>query len=418
MSSQHPQDGVEEHRTRAPAAPREAAAWVAAHLARAGYRALFAGGCVRDRLLGLDPADYDVATSATPEQIRVVFPHAIGVGESFGVMLVRHGGRTIEVATFRSESGYADGRRPTEVRFTDEREDALRRDFTINGLFEDPVTGQILDYVNGRADLQARVLRAIGDATERFREDRLRALRAVRFTARFALALDPATRAAVQAFAHDLAGVSRERIGHEVRRMLAHPSRAAAVELCEALDLAPSVLNEPAGALDLAPLRALPPEAVVPTGLASWMLGRGGVTTKARQEHWRAALCLSNTESDQLAATLALRARMLEGWAAADAAGRKRMAASDVFAGALQLVASAQPTLAAQVQADYAALSATGLAPQPFLTGEDLIRAGMRPGPGFKTVLDTLYDQQLNGVLATREQALAALARWPSGQAG
>lgn len=382
---------------------------------------------MRDRLLGLDPADYDVATSATPEQIRAVFPHAIGVGESFGVMLVRHGGRTVEVATFRSESGYADGRRPTDVRFTDEREDALRRDFTINGLFEDPVTGQILDYVNGRADLQARVLRAIGHATERFREDRLRALRAVRFTARFALTLEPATRAAVQAFAHDLAGVSRERIGHEVRRMLAHPSRALAVELCEALDLAPSVLNEAGAgagagaagaALDLAPLRALPPEAVVPTGLAAWMLGRGGVTTKARQEHWRAALCLSNTESDQLAATLALRARVLEGWAAADAAGRKRMAALEVFAGALQLVGAADPVLAAQVRADYETLASTGLAPQPYLTGEDLIRAGMRPGPGFKKVLDTLYDQQLNGLLASREQALAALARWPSGHAG
>ncbi len=342
---------------------------VAAHLARAGYRALFAGGCVRDRLLGLDPADYDVATSATPEQIRAVFPHAIGVGESFGVMLVRHGGRTVEVATFRSESGYADGRRPTDVRFTDEREDALRRDFTINGLFEDPVTGQILDYVNGRADLQARVLRAIGHATERFREDRLRALRAVRFTARFALTLEPATRAAVQAFAHDLAGVSRERIGHEVRRMLAHPSRALAVELCEALDLAPSVLNEAGAgagagaagaALDLAPLRAAARGGGT-TGLAAWMLGRGGGNPGLWQEHWRAALCLSNTESGTTGSRLPASVRGC--WKG----GRQPMQqAASAWPRWRRLPVrrgqAADPVLAAQVRADYETLASTGLA--------------------------------------------------------
>ena len=133
------------------ATAREAASWVAARLVEAGFRALFAGGCVRDRLLGLEPADYDVATDATPEQVRRVFPRAIGVGESFGVMLVRHGGRSVEVATFRADGSYADERRPDGVRFTDDREDALRRDFTVNGLFEDPETGAVIDHEIGRA---------------------------------------------------------------------------------------------------------------------------------------------------------------------------------------------------------------------------------------------------------------------------
>jgi len=143
-----------------PVAPREAAAWVARRLREAGFRALFAGGCVRDTLLGHEAADYDVATDASPDEVRRVFPRAIGVGESFGVMLVRHGGRSVEVATFRADGSYADGRRPEGVRFTDDREDALRRDFTVNGMFEDPETGEVIDHVGGRADLAAGVLRS------------------------------------------------------------------------------------------------------------------------------------------------------------------------------------------------------------------------------------------------------------------
>ena len=161
---------------------------VAERLIAAGHRALFAGGCVRDRLLGRTPGDHDVATSATPEQVEALFPRALTVGARFGVVVVPVEGGNVEVATFRADGRYVDGRRPEGVVFSDPPTDASRRDFTVNGLFEDPVTGEVLDYVGGRADLAARLLRAIGDPEARFREDHLRLLRAVRFAVRLGFA--------------------------------------------------------------------------------------------------------------------------------------------------------------------------------------------------------------------------------------
>ena len=407
-----------------PVAPREAAAWVARRLREAGFRALFAGGCVRDTLLGHEAADYDVATDASPDEVRRVFPRAIGVGESFGVMLVRHGGRSVEVATFRADGSYADGRRPEGVRFTDDREDALRRDFTVNGMFEDPETGEVIDHVGGRADLEARILRAIGDAAARMQEDRLRTLRAARFAARFGLSIDPATEEAVRRFAGDLAAVSRERIGNEVRRMLAHPSRARAVELVDRLGLAPSVLLEPAGAAatDRSLLAALPAGAGLEESLAAWMLGRPGAggmrdAGAARQRAWREALVLSNGESDLLAAILLNHDRIPARWPGGDSAARKRLAASPGFRGALALLAGAGHPVAAAVAADLPALEAEGLAPAPFVTGDDLVAMGMRPGPAFRPLLDRLYDLQLNGAVRDRTAALDA-ARGPGGHGG
>jgi poly(A) polymerase len=404
----------------APVAPRVAASWVARRLREAGFRALFAGGCVRDALLGHEAADYDVATDAVPEEIRRVFPRAIGVGESFGVMLVRHGGRSVEVATFRADGSYADGRRPDGVRFTDDREDALRRDFTVNGLFEDPETGEVIDHVGGRADLAAGVLRAIGDPEARLREDRLRALRAARFAARFALRVDPATESAVRRFAGDLAAVSRERVGNEIRRMLVHPTRARAVELVESLGLGPSVLLVPEAATDRSLLAALAPGAGFEESLAAWMLGRPGAegasdVSAARQRRWRDALVLSNGESDLLAAILANVPRIPASWTQADRAGRKRLAASDGFRGALALLRAAGHPIAAAVTADLPELEREGLRPAPFVTGDDLVALGMRPGPAFRPLLDRAYDLQLNGAVADREAALAAVRTLISG---
>lgn len=411
----------------APMAPRLAAAWVARGLREAGHRALFAGGCVRDSLLGHEAADYDVATGATPDEIRRVFPRAIGVGESFGVMLVRHGGRSVEVATFRADGSYTDGRRPDAVRFSDDREDALRRDFTINGMFEDPETGEIVDHVGGRADLEARILRAIGAPEDRLREDRLRALRAARFAARFSLAIDPATEAAVRRFAPDLAAVSRERIGNEVRRMLAHPSRARAVELVESLALGASVLAERAERVDHARVAGLAPGAGVEEALAAWMLGRSTAAadapscagdrphadvSPARQRRWRDALVLSNDESDGVAAILAMRPRIIERWPGGDAAARKRMASGPGFAGALAVLRAEGNPVVTTVDGDLPALRAQGLAPTPFVTGDDLVAMGMRPGPEFRPMLDRTYDLQLNGALADRDAALAAVRGW------
>ena len=412
--------GAHDHGT--PVPPREAAAWVARRLRDAGFRALFAGGCVRDMLLGHEAADYDVATNAVPEEIRRVFPRAIGVGESFGVMLVRHGGRSVEVATFRADGSYTDGRRPDGVRFSDDREDALRRDFTVNGLFEDPETGEVIDHVGGRADLAAGLLRAIGVPEDRLREDRLRALRAARFAARFGLRIDPDTEAAVRRFAPDLAAVSRERVGNEVRRMLTHPNRARAVELVESLGLGDSVLAERGAGTDLARLAALAPGAGVEEALAAWMLGRRAGSpaqpddAPARQRRWRDALVLSNGETEGVAAILALRPRIEAEWPSGDAARRKRMASAPGFAGALALLRAERSPVVAAVDADLPALRAEGLRPDPFVTGDDLVALGMTPGPAFRPMLDRAYDQQLNGGFADRAAALAAVRTWLQGR--
>src|SRR5215472_12997894 len=209
-------------------------------LRQRGFQAYLAGGCVRDLLLKREPTDYDVATNATPRQVMDVFPETYAVGAQFGVVLVpipeneQPTGRTssthaLEVATFRSDIGYSDGRHPDEVRFSqDPREDVARRDFTINGMMLDPVSGEILDFVGGRSDLSAGVIRAIGDPERRIAEDKLRMLRAIRFAARFEYRIEPATFAAMQELANRIGVVSRERVRDEITRMLVegHASRA------------------------------------------------------------------------------------------------------------------------------------------------------------------------------------------------
>ncbi len=233
--------------------PREFAVRVVRRLQEAGHTALWAGGCVRDLLLGLSAADYDVATSATPDEVRTLFGHrrTLAVGASFGVIVVvgRGDEGQVEVATFRTEGPYLDGRRPERVEFATAEQDALRRDFTINGLFLDPLTDEVFDYVGGRADLERRVLRAIGDPVERFREDKLRMLRGVRLAARFDYALDPHTAAAITAHADEILVVSQERIAQELKKMLEHPRRVAAIRLAEELGLLARILPEGTGEL-------------------------------------------------------------------------------------------------------------------------------------------------------------------------
>ena len=214
---------------------REFAIEVVRKLQQAGFEALWAGGCVRDQLLGLPPQDYDVATSAKPEQIRELFGkrRTLPIGVAFGVITVLgpQSTKQIEVATFRRDAEYSDGRRPDTVEFTDAREDALRRDFTINGMFFDPITEQVIDFVGGQEDLAEGQVCAIGDPHHRIAEDKLRMLRAVRFTATFDFELETETLAAIQQHAAEIRVVSEERIGAELSRMLAHPNRAIAVKL-------------------------------------------------------------------------------------------------------------------------------------------------------------------------------------------
>jgi poly(A) polymerase len=204
---------------------RESAFAVVKKLQEGGFVALFAGGCVRDQLLGRKPKDYDVATDAVPEEVEALFPKTIPIGKAFGVIAVVDGKEVVEVATFREDIGSLDGRRPETILFSAAKEDALRRDFTINGMFFDPVKEQLLDYVHGRRDLERRLVKAIGAPAERFQEDHLRMLRAVRFAHNLGFALDPATETAIQSMAGLIAKISAERIEQELSRILTESPR-------------------------------------------------------------------------------------------------------------------------------------------------------------------------------------------------
>jgi len=191
----------------------------------AGFTAYFAGGAVRDKLTGRPPKDYDIATDALPDSIENFFPKTVAVGKAFGVIVVVQNGLETEVATFRTDVGYQDGRRPDSVQFCGAQEDAKRRDFTINGMFYDPVTDKIIDYVGGRADLEKKIIRAIGNPETRFAEDHLRMLRAVRFAHTLEFEIEPATRAAIQQYAANLSKISAERIENEFSRILTESAK-------------------------------------------------------------------------------------------------------------------------------------------------------------------------------------------------
>jgi len=218
-----------------------------ASLRAAGHEALLAGGCVRDLLLGREPKDYDVATSARPEQVEALFSHTVPVGKAFGVIRVldeQDRSRAVEVATFRSDGAYVDGRHPSSVHFTDARHDAARRDFTINALFLDPSSGEVIDYVQGRADLDACVIRAVGDARARFAEDKLRLLRAVRFAAGLGFEIDTATLAAVREMAAQISVCSAERIRDEIEKLITHKGASHGLQLMFDTGLMDAVLPE------------------------------------------------------------------------------------------------------------------------------------------------------------------------------
>lgn len=224
--------------------PRETATEIVRRLQQAGNTAFWVGGCVRDFLLGCEPQDYDIATSALPEDIERLFSRTVAVGRKFGVMLVVEGGHNFQVATFRVESDYGDGRRPGRVTFSDARADALRRDFTVNGLFYDPLVPQLYDWVGGEADLKAKTLRTIGPPEERFAEDHLRLLRAVRFAAQLGFDLEAGTFAAVKALAHKIQRISAERIRDELLKLFAPPHAARGLDLLRESGLLEYILPE------------------------------------------------------------------------------------------------------------------------------------------------------------------------------
>lgn len=437
-----------------PDARREFATDVVRRLRGAGFQALWAGGCVRDLILGLSPNDFDVATDARPEQVTDLFrKRTIPVGESFGVVRVRgpHGsGLEVEVATFRSDGIYLDGRRPESVVFSSPQLDAERRDFTINGMFLDPLTGEVLDYVGGRADLGAKVLRAIGDPSARFREDKLRLLRAVRFAARFGLSIDPATHAAVVAMADQVPVVAAERIAQELRRMLVHDSRADAMGLMTSTGLmaavAPDVVAmkglfqgkpvQSEGDLwdhTLLVLSLLPPEPSFPLAFAALLHDIGKPRTKSVEQgrfhfhnHEVVGREIADVIARQLKLSTAERERAL--WLVefhqylGEATRMREAKLKRILAepGIEELLALHRADALASTgdtsQVDYCVSYLTSqpagpIKPEPFVSGHDLVRHGLRPGPHFKTILEAVYEAQLERRLTGKCEALEWIDR-------
>lgn len=395
--------------------PREFAVQIVQRLQQAGFEAVWAGGCVRDMLLGLKPKDYDVATSALPDQIRDLFGHrqTLAIGASFGVITVlgpKSAGQ-VEVATFRQDAEYSDGRRPDSVHFSTAERDAQRRDFTINGMFYDPVQDVVLDFVEGRRDIDERVIRAIGNPEERIAEDKLRMLRAVRFAATYQFHLDQATATAIRQHAVEINLVSGERIGQELRRMLSGPTRRVAAELLYETELLEQLVED--GKL-------------LTANRANWK-------TRLR---WLEKLQLPRFES----AAVVLLAPLLKEHGLKGVAERWKLSVAErktiqwIDEHWLQLTRAAslpwsqiQPLLAhpdAALALDLAEAAAgpeqiglvvcrqrlawprAQLDPPPLLDGNDLRGLGLKPGPDFARLLAGARAAQLDGELADRAAAL------------
>ncbi|MGH7855883.1 MAG: CCA tRNA nucleotidyltransferase [Candidatus Binatia bacterium] len=431
----------------------------------AGHTAVLAGGCVRDRLLGLeDPAgDYDVATSARPEEVQRLFPRNVSVGAQFGVILVLGDGVKVEVATFRSDDAYVDGRHPQSVRFTTPEEDARRRDFTINGMFYDPIEDRVLDYVGGREDLGRRIVRAIGDPKSRFGEDKLRLVRGVRFAARLGFALDPATAEATRQMAPQIRQVSQERIGEEVVKILLEGAARRGFELLSETALLREILPEIEAMKGVEQGREYHPEGdvFVHTMLALGELDRsplrdrllasaGGESEGNRLEALSLGTLLHDVAKPEcrqdadgkitfyghcergaeiaLAVCRRLRRSNAVGerasWLVRNhlrvlnapemrVATLKRFLREDGIEELLELCridATASSGNLFYYEFCREALgrfSKEAMKPPPLLTGRDLIALGYTPGPAFKRILSTIEEAQLEGTLTSREEAAA-----------
>ncbi len=419
-----------------PRSSRDDALAIVQRLRQAGHVAYFAGGCVRDTLLGGAVKDYDVATDAPPQRVRELFFNTQAVGAAFGVILVRIGNSVIEVATFRADGRYLDGRHPSEVLFTTAEVDARRRDFTINGLFLDPVTDQVIDYVGGQDDLRARRVRAIGDPAARLSEDSLRLLRAVRFSARLGFEIEPSTFDAVRAHACQLRRISPERVAEELRLMLTPPTRIGAWSLLWQLELVHEVFRflPPTERILATPpflFTEVSPGEPIPFGLALaagticyWLKTRPRVVDVrpllARDEvliavhALRQSLKISNEESEALRETI-LGAGPLLNDVAPTLAVKKRFLARPTAA----LTRALLHAMAARgyfidrihdLRAELTVLEGSNYSPMPLLKGDDLTALGYPPGPLYKWILDAVYDAQLEGSIATRADA-ESLAR-------
>jgi poly(A) polymerase len=437
---------------------KEHAVSIVERLRNAGYQAYLVGGGVRDLLLGREPADFDVSTDATPEQVMAVFPETYAVGAQFGVVLVPGQaatndaeGRAVEVATFRSDIGYSDGRHPDQVRFSrDPAEDVRRRDFTINGLLLDPLTNKVVDFVNGRKDLKAKVIRTIGDPEQRFAEDKLRMLRAVRFAARFDYAIEPKTFRAIQKLASRVHQVSRERVRDELTKILTEGRARSAFLLLDQTGLLHEFLPEieamkgveqppefhPEGDVFVHTLLLLEhlPHPCSPTLAWGALLHDVGKPPTFRvapdrirfDEHVEVgvkmaeAICrrlrFSSDEMKQILALVDNHMRFADVQRMKPSTFKKfiRMPRFDEHLELHRIDCQASHgdlSLYEFTQEQRAAMPASAVRPVPLITGDDLIAAGYKPGPQFKQILSAVEDGQLEGRLQTKDQAMDLVVR-------
>ena len=423
---------------------------VVRELGARGFRALLAGGCVRDRLLGGEPDDYDVATSATPGEVSAVFPRSNLVGAHFGVVIVKHGGHQVEVATFRTDGSYGDGRRPDRVDFSTPEEDAKRRDFTVNGLFEDPLSGEVIDFVGGLEDLKARRLRAIGEAEARFREDGLRLLRAVRFATRLGFEIEAGTREALAGCADLLGRISIERIRDEFSRILTGPDRRRGVELLVETGLMHHIVPEvyeligcdqppefhPEGDVythTMIMLELLDAEAPIDLCLAVLLHDIGKPPTRTVDEgtgrprfngHDKVGADMAgqilrrlrypNEVIDRVVTMVARHMQFMHVQQMRVAKVRRFMgvptfqkemelhrvdcASSNGFTDNYDFLRGKELEFASEP-----------VLPPPLVSGRDLIERGMKPGPRFREILDHIQTEQLEGRVSERVDALGLL---------
>ena len=430
-----------------------------------GFSAYLAGGCVRDRLLGLEAKDFDVATSAQAEQVLSLFPHAVPIGVQFGVVLIASGEHVCEVATFRADGRYVDGRHPTSVRFSkgadektrqtassplDARDDALRRDFTINGMFYDTATEQVIDYVGGQHDMAERVIRAIGDPFARFSEDRLRLLRAVRFAARLGFSIDPETFAAIRQLAPTIATIAWERIGDEVVKILTQGGARRGFDLLSESGLLAVVLPEiealrgveqspdfhPEGDVFIHTLLLLAeldkreaedrPSETLALGALLHDVAKPQCQSQKGQRITFYGHCEQGAERAVAICQRLKRSRAV--WQrvaylvknhlralsapAMRPAKLKRLLREEGIEELLELVrldalaSSGDLRPYAFCRQQQESLGPARIAPPRLLTGRDLIGLGLRPGPRFTDILTAVEDAQLEGRLASREAAL------------
>jgi poly(A) polymerase len=372
------------------------------------YEAYLVGGCVRDMVMGIEPADYDIATSARPEEIMKIFPRTEAIGAQFGVVLVIHQGHPYEVATFRSDDAYVDGRRPTGVVFTDAKTDVLRRDFTINGLLFDPVSKTVLDYVSGKKDIESKIVRAIGDPDRRFQEDKLRILRAIRFGARLGYIIEAETWKAVCAMAPQIHQVSVERIQDEVVRILTEGQAKTGFQMLHDSGLLREVLPEVQWSSHLARCLAMLERGVASDMAMAVLLHDVAVVDVERIME---RLKFSRSEANHTVC-LVTRIPQFHSVREMSIAALKKFFRLPRFEHHLELERICRTSSDGDLQYYDFALKKFGgwtsedIWPTPLITGDDLLAMAIPQGPVYKEILSAVEDEQLEGRLTTRDAAI------------